>query len=79
VLESVWCTVRRISRHVVLAAITMWVSAGPVAAQINDESVKGPNIPMLEKEQPFLAYLLLAAFLLSALAIGFKPSKRTQQ
>ncbi len=57
---------------VLLAAATVTASA-----QINDPSVKDENIDMLPAKRPILEYALAGGFLLAALAIGFKPTKRT--
>jgi len=45
-------------------------------AQINDPSVKPENIELLKTGQPVLEYALAGGFLLAALAVAFKPSKR---
>lgn len=52
------------------------VMACPVAGQINDPSVAPENIDKLPAKQPIVEYALGGAFLLAALAIGFKPSPR---
>lgn len=60
------------------AAVLTIVSVAPAIcfAQINDPSVKPDNIEMLKGGQPVLEYALAGGFLLAALAIAFKPSKR---
>lgn len=50
----------------------------PVAAQTNDPSVQEGNIELADQSQPILEYALGAGFLLAAMAIGFKPSKRSE-
>ena len=59
----------------VLGAFTLGV-VDLASAQINDPSVSNENIELLKGSQPVLEYALAGAFLLAALAIGFKPSKR---
>lgn len=44
--------------------------------QINDPSVKPDNIELLKGGAPVLEYALAGGFLLAAMAIAFKPSKR---
>lgn len=48
----------------------------PAPGQINDPGVQLENIDKLPSKQPVLEYALGGAFLLAALAIGFKPSTR---
>ncbi len=55
--------------------LTMLV-AQPVFGQQNDGSVTAENINLLPTRKPVLEYALAGGFLLAALAIGFKASKR---
>ncbi len=45
-------------------------------AQSNADDIEAANIQPLEFERPILEYICAGFFLLTALAIGFKPSKR---
>ncbi|MBE7507349.1 MAG: hypothetical protein HS101_13850 [Planctomycetia bacterium] len=73
-------TRRRLTRLIGgLAAFVLAVIAAiptVVIAQINDPSVKPENIELLKTGQPVLEYALAGGFLLAALAVAFKPSKR---
>lgn len=62
----------------VAAFVLAVIAAIPTVAiaQINDPSVKPENIELLKAGQPVLEYALAGGFLLAALAVAFKPSKR---
>jgi len=47
-----------------------------VLAQDNADGIQAGNIELLEFERPLVEYICAGVFLLTALAIGFKPSKR---
>ena len=68
--------IRFLARRTVLS-VALLASATTVAvAQINDPSVKDGNIDLLPTKKPMVEYALAGGFLLAALAIGFKPTKR---
>lgn len=67
---------RRVCAGVVALGAVLFGVILPVAAQINDSSVQPENIELLKSEAPVLHYALAGGFLLAALAVGFKPSKR---
>ena len=69
--------IRLLVRRCLLSAVLLMVATVLVSAQINDPSVKDGNIDMLPTKRPILEYTLAGGFLLAALAIGFKPTKRT--
>lgn len=48
-------------------------------AQINDPSVKPVNVARLESKRPLVEYGMAGGFIVAALAIGFKASKRTNE
>lgn len=50
--------------------------APPLLAQVNDESVQEGNIEKLPTDRPVIEYALAGCFLLAAMAVGFKTSKR---
>jgi len=64
-------------RILAVALAIVLCTAVPSSAQVNDESIGADNIEMLPTEEPWLEYTLAVCFLLGALAIGFKTSKRT--
>jgi hypothetical protein len=73
---------RRVQRIVrLLIIVGSWVAAiaTPVGAQQNDPSVSEDNIHLMEGGQPVLEYAIAGAFLLAAMAIGFRPCKRSQE
>ncbi len=61
---------------VFVSAVLLWVI--PAAAQVNADALDPESIPPLDAAQPTLAYVCGGLFLLGAMAIGFKPSKRTR-
>lgn len=64
-------------RRFLLSMAALLTAASGAFGQINDSSVKPDNIEMLPVKRPILEYALAGGFLLAALAIGFKPTKRT--
>ena len=66
--------VRCLARVVAAAAVLLMPTI--CFGQINDPSVKPDNIELLKGGAPVLEYALAGGFLLAALAIAFKPSKR---
>lgn len=64
---------------ILLGLMLVGLAALPVAAQINDPTVKPENIEMLKAEAPVLHYALAGGFLLASLAVGFKPCKRSAE
>lgn len=65
-----------LARRLVLSIALLETTATGAAAQINDPSVKDGNIDLLPAKKPIVEYALAGGFLLAALAIGFKPTKR---
>lgn len=61
-----------------VVGILLWL-AGPALGQINEAGVKTDNIEMLPAKEPLVEYALAGCFLLGALAIGFKTSKRVPE
>lgn len=66
----------RIGGLLAFALVVIAALPGVAIAQINDPSVKPENIELLKTGQPVLEYALAGGFLLAALAVAFKPSKR---
>ncbi len=64
-------------RLILLSMVVLSAAAITAFGQINDSSVKPDNIELLPVKRPILEYALAGGFLLAALAIGFKPTKRT--
>lgn len=65
-----------IRRALVLMAPCLLLFAAAAFAQNNADGIDAVNIQPLEFERPLVEYILAAVFLLTALGIGFKPSKR---
>lgn len=63
----------------VLIAITVafLLVTSPVWAQVNIDDIRPDNVQPLEFERPIVEYICAVVFLLAALGIGFKPSRRT--
>ncbi|MCG8404612.1 MAG: hypothetical protein MI923_05380 [Phycisphaerales bacterium] len=65
-------------RILFLLTVLILLLASPAGAQINlDENIRMDNVEALPFERPILEYVCAVGFLLAALAIGFKPSRRT--
>ncbi|HKQ50260.1 MAG TPA: hypothetical protein VJZ71_19460 [Phycisphaerae bacterium] len=67
---------RLLARRLVLSAALLAAATTVAGAQINDPSVKDGNIQLLPEKRPIVEYVLAGGFLLAALAVGFKPTKR---
>ena len=65
---------RRILTMILVIAFCL---SSPVSGQINDESVQEGNVEQLPMKRPFVEYAIASGFLVAAIAIGFKTSKRT--
>ncbi len=70
----------RAGRKSVLAiAAGFLIGVGTAFAQTDDLAIKPINVDKLPASRPLLEYAMAGAFLIGALAIAFKPSKRTPQ
>lgn len=67
---------RLLARRLILSVALLAAATTGAAAQINDPTVKDGNIDLLPTKKPIVEYALAGGFLLAALAIGFKPTKR---
>ena len=65
-------------RRLFVSAFAVLLTALPAAAQVNTDVLDSENIQLLDAAQPTLAYVCGGMFLLAAMAVGFKPSKRTR-
>jgi len=65
-----------ILRRLFVSLSVVLLTAVPAAAQVNTDAIDPENIPLLDAAQPTLAYVCGGLFLLAAMAVGFKPSKR---
>jgi len=65
-----------IRRALFLMVPCLLLAATVVFAQENAAGIEAANIEPLEFERPLLEYICAGVFLLTALGIGFKPSKR---
>ncbi len=65
-----------IRRTLFLMLLCALLVATTVFAQSNVDGIEEANIEPLEFERPILEYICAAVFILTALAIGFKPSRR---
>ncbi len=65
-------------RRLFVFVCAVLMMALPAAAQINVDALDPENIQPLDAAQPTLAYVCGGLFLLAAMAVGFKPSKRTR-
>ncbi|MFQ5410684.1 MAG: hypothetical protein ACE5EC_00235 [Phycisphaerae bacterium] len=69
---------RRFTLPLLLWAVTALMAAPSAWAQsADDPSARADNIEKLEMERPIVEYVCAGGFLMAAMAIGFKPSKRT--
>lgn len=68
-----------LNRCLMAMMLIMMFAASPATAQINDPSVKDGNIDMMPAKRPIVEYSLAGGFLIAALAIGFKPAKRSEE
>ncbi|MFQ5429651.1 MAG: hypothetical protein ACE5E1_05000 [Phycisphaerae bacterium] len=67
-----------IRRFVLVPLVAVFFLISPVGAQINEtEDIKPDNVKRLKSERPILEYVCAGAFILGAMAVGFKPSKRS--
>jgi len=66
-------------RRLILTLAILLGCSARLAAQRNDPGVTSPNIENISVKQPMLEYALMGGFLLGAMAIGFKPSKRSKE
>lgn len=60
-------------------ATCLLLGASTAFAQTDDPAIKPINVDKLPASRPLVEYALAGAFLIGALAIAFKPSKRTPQ
>ena len=67
-----------ILRRLFVFVSAVLLTALPAAAQVNADALDPQNIQPLDAAQPTLAYVCGGLFLLAAMAVGFKPSKRTR-
>lgn len=65
-------------RRILVFVSAVLLSALPAVAQVNADVLDPENIQPLDPAQPTLAYVCGGLFLLAAMAVGFKPSKRTR-
>ncbi len=69
---------RRFVLLLLVWAVTALMSAPTAWAQsADDPAARADNIEKLEMERPIAEYICAGGFLMAAMAIGFKPSKRT--
>jgi hypothetical protein len=68
---------KRLVSHLFVAALLAAIFPHSSPAQINDPAVKPVNVARLESKRPLIEYTMAGAFIVAALAIGFKPSKRS--
>lgn len=67
-------------RQSVLAMATGFlIGVSTAFAQTDDPAIKPINVDKLPASRPLVEYAMAGAFLIGALAIAFKPSKRTPQ
>ena len=65
-------------RFVIVLMVAVLLSPLVASAQaIPNEDVKPENIKRLDFERPIVEYICAGGFIVAAMAIGFKPSKRT--
>lgn len=57
------------------AACALLLLTAAAMGQINDPSVSTENIELLPPAKPVVEYALAGAFLLGAMAVGFRPGK----
>jgi len=65
-------------RRLLVFVSAVLLTALPVVAQVNTDAIDPENIQRLDAAQPTLAYVCGGLFLLAAMAVGFKPSKRSR-
>lgn len=65
--------------HVLAWVTGLLLGATTAFAQSDDPAIKPINVDKLPASRPLLEYAMAGAFLIGALAIAFKPSKRTPQ
>lgn len=70
-------TVRR--WHLLAWTMVLLLAVTTAFAQSDDPAIKPINVDKLPASRPLVEYALAGAFLIGALAIAFKPSKRTPQ
>lgn len=75
---------RRISKtarrwHLLAWTMVLLLTVTTAFAQTDDPAIKPINVDKLPASRPLVEYALAGAFLIGALAIAFKPSKRTPQ
>lgn len=71
---------RRVVLLLLIWAVTALMSAPTAWAQSEeDPAARTDNIEKLEMERPIVEYICAGGFLMAAMAIGFKPSKRTHE
>ncbi len=67
---------RMARRILAFALVILLCGAASVWGQINEDGLAGGNIEELPMKRPIMEYTLAGCFLLAAMAIGFKTSKR---
>ena len=67
---------KRLVRQILLVSIMGIACPLTASGQINDPAIKPVNVARLESKRPLIEYSMAGAFIVAALAIGFKPSKR---
>lgn len=65
--------------HLLAWAAGLLLGVATAFAQTDDPAIKPINVEGLPASRPLVEYALAGAFLIGALAIAFKPSKRTPQ